>query len=127
LHLLVVPRLSPATATLKKGDGYFKAASYKIRIEKSGYKPQEIELKSSLNFGWYLIGNIFIGGLLGWLVVDPLTGAMWTLSPDKVDAKLGMEGSSLQRDRGSLMVLLLQDVPAELLPQLQPIPIPIAN
>jgi hypothetical protein len=52
---------------------------------------------------------------------------MWTLSPDKVDAKLGMEGSSLQRDRGSLMVLLLQDVPAELLPQLQPIPIPIAN
>jgi hypothetical protein len=30
--------------------------------------------------GWYL-GNIVFGGLVGLLVVDPLTGAMWKLDP----------------------------------------------
>jgi hypothetical protein len=28
--------------------------------------------------GWY-IGNILFGGLIGILIVDPLTGAMWKL------------------------------------------------
>jgi len=112
---------TPATASLKKGDGFFKGATYKIKIEKSGYKAQEVMLKSDVNVGWYIVGNIFIGGLLGWLIVDPLTGAMWTLSPDKVNAQLGSDGSYLQSDKDSLMIVLLQDLPDSLKLQMQPV------
>jgi len=34
---------------------------------------------------WYLAGNIVFGGIAGWLIVDPLTGAMWRLSPKEVN------------------------------------------
>ena len=36
--------------------------------------------------GWY-IGNIVFGGLIGWLVVDPASGAMWKLQ-DSVHGNL---------------------------------------
>jgi hypothetical protein len=109
---------TPAVAILKKGDGFFKGASYRIRIEKMGYKVQEVVLQSSLNAGWYLLGNFFLGGLIGWLIVDPMTGAMWSLSPDKVSTELAANTSFLQQKEG-LMVVLLQDVPPSLLPEMQ--------
>jgi hypothetical protein len=37
--------------------------------------------------GWYIDNNLF-GGLIGMLIVDPITGAMYKLSPDKLDASL---------------------------------------
>ena len=45
-----------------------------------------VELDTSLD-GWYLGGNLLFGGLLGYLVIDPLTGAMYKL-PDEVTADL---------------------------------------
>jgi hypothetical protein len=113
---------TPAVAILKKGDGFFKGASYRIRIEKQGYKPQEVVLQSSLNAGWYLLGNLFIGGLIGWLIVDPMTGAMWSLAPENVSMELASSTSFLQQ-RDGLMVVLLQDLPSSLLPELQRIPL----
>jgi hypothetical protein len=35
---------------------------------------------------WYL-GNIIFGGLIG-IVIDPITGAIYELSPDQVNAQL---------------------------------------
>ncbi len=75
-------------------------------------------LSSNLNAGWYLLGNLFIGGLIGWLIVDPATGAMYTLSSDTVNAQLASETSFLRQKEG-LMIVLLKDVPAAVLPQLQ--------
>jgi len=111
---------TPYVAVLKKGEGFFKAATYRIQIEKAGYKTQEVVLSGSLNAGWYLLGNFFIGGLIGWLIVDPITGAMWTLSPEKVQANLATQSSYLQQG-DSLTVVLLQDVPAALASQMQPV------
>ena len=42
--------------------------------------------------GWY-IGNILFGGLIGMLIVDPATGAMYNL-PDRVDINLDQDASS---------------------------------
>jgi hypothetical protein len=114
---------TPAIAVLKKGDGYFKGASYKVRIEKQGYKPQEVTLNSSLNAGWYLVGNIILGGLIGWLIVDPLTGGMWTLSPDKVNANLA-SGAAFLKQRDGLMIVLLEDLPSSLVPSLEKVSLP---
>lgn len=42
-----------------------------------------MQLTGQVNKGSYVVGNLFSWYILGWVIVDPLTGAMWTLStPD---------------------------------------------
>ena len=115
--MVVFSSQTPAAAILKKGKGYFQSESYRVRIEKTGYKPQELVLSSNLNAGWYLVGNLLLGGIIGWLIIDPITGAMWTLSPENVGPELAKETAFLQQKEG-LMIVLFQDVPRTLLPEL---------
>ena len=70
--------VTPATFTLKSSDGFFDNAEYTVTFSKPGFREETCALKGSLN-GWYW-GNILFGGLLGMLVVDPGTGAMWKLA-----------------------------------------------
>ena len=69
---------TPAIVELKAGDGYFRAADYKVKLSKAGYREMTVPIKQKLD-AWYVFGNIFVGGLIGWVIVDPITGAMWTL------------------------------------------------
>ena len=57
------------TVTLKRGCGYFKKCKYRVLLEKGGYKQREVMLEGSPN-GWYIGGNILLGGLIGWFIVD---------------------------------------------------------
>lgn len=68
---------SPATVTLKSGAGYFSKAEYQVKITAPGFGQQIIPVNYKLN-GWYF-GNLLFGGLIGMLIVDPATGAMWKL------------------------------------------------
>lgn len=111
---------TPATVSLKKGQGYFQGASYRVMIEKQGYKPKEVLIRSDLQVGWYVVGNFFIGGLIGWLIVDPMTGAMWTLSPETVNASLPRDVAAAPGS-AEIRVVLLQDIPAGLIPELRPV------
>lgn len=77
---------TPGTVTLKSGDGYFSGAQYTIAFNKEGHEPNEVKLDSSLS-GWYW-GNILFGGLIGMLIVDPITGAMYKL-PEGTSVDLG--------------------------------------
>lgn len=77
---------APSTVTLKSGHGYFSGETYTLRFKKDGYVDKVVTLDSSLS-GWYW-GNLIIGGPLGMLIVDPLTGAMYKL-PDGVSADMG--------------------------------------
>jgi len=110
---------TPATVSLKRGSGFFQAASYRIEISKKGYGTQTVTINSSLNGGWYVAGNIIFGGIIGWLIVDPASGAMWTLSPDHVTANLQEEATWLQKKHG-LVIVLRKDVPEKLFSQLNP-------
>ena len=104
---------TPATVTLNRGAGYFKAESYTVRYEKDGYSPKEFMVSGNVN-GWYF-GNIIFGGLvLGMLIVDPLSGAMFTLDTDKVDQALEAVGSKTSKADGSLTSLILQMCPLTL-------------
>jgi len=78
---------TPASIKLDRGAGYFKSADYTITISKDGYVPQSIPVKATVN-GWYAGGNLLIGGLIGYLAVDPATGAMWTLHPETIASNL---------------------------------------
>jgi hypothetical protein len=87
---------APCTVSLKRGSGYFSAGEYRVQVEKPGYAPVIVTISGSPG-GWYIVGNFFIGGLIGWLVIDPLTGAMWSLHPTTVNANLAPQQSSLPR------------------------------
>lgn len=76
---------TPATIILPAKAGYFSGEAYKIVYSRTGFSTTTSSLETSLN-GWYL-GNLLFGGLIGLLIVDPLTGAMWRL-PDEVQATL---------------------------------------
>lgn len=62
-----------------------KIKEHKIVIQLDGYKPFETTLKRKFN-AWY-VGNLFFGGVVG-LIVDPITGAIYKISPDEVNAQL---------------------------------------
>lgn len=79
---------TPLTVKLDRGAGYFKGAKYNVVIEKPGFSKKEFVVDSSLMVGWYIFGNVLFGGLIGWFIVDPATGAMWTLDPDETNVEL---------------------------------------
>ena len=76
---------TPYTLNLDASAGFFRPAAYKIKFSKDGYLPFEKKIQAKVN-GWYF-GNVVFGGLLGILIVDPATGAMWKLYDDKVAVK----------------------------------------
>lgn len=77
---------TPATAVLKSSNKYMSGERYTITISKQGYQDQVVYIDSKIE-GWYW-GNILLGGLVGMLVVDPLTGAMYKLDTSVVDVTL---------------------------------------
>lgn len=68
---------TPYSITLSAKAGPYQSAKYTLTLEKDGYQTTHSELHANLD-GWYL-GNIIFGGLLGVLIIDPLTGSMWKL------------------------------------------------
>lgn len=83
--------ITPATVTLKASAGYFKGETYTLVFNKEGLPTKIFTLTSSVD-GWYF-GNILLGGLIGMLIVDPATGAMYKL-PKTVDVTLSEAVSS---------------------------------
>lgn len=72
--------ITPTTVTLKNGAGYFQGETYSLNFEKDGFQKSTQLLDTGLN-PWYA-GNVIFGGLLGILIVDPLTGAMWRMDDE---------------------------------------------
>lgn len=80
---------TPQSVTLAKSDGsYFGSKSYNVTFSKDGYLPVTQPIKASAN-GWYIGGNLLFGGIIGYLLVDPFNGGMYTLHPKEMNATLG--------------------------------------
>jgi hypothetical protein len=103
---------TPLTVSLKKGRGYFKPEKYTVHITKDGYRTRDVTVEGQVN-GWYF-GNIIFGGLIGLLAVDPATGAMYTLRPKEVETTLDALKVSRNGKEQTLTVVLVEDVPEEL-------------
>jgi hypothetical protein len=82
----IVKAKTPHTATLERGDGYFQKKYYDITLSKEGYVTEKVSIAPEPN-PWY-IGNLFFGGILGMVIVDPLTGSMWRFEEKDVSIKL---------------------------------------
>jgi hypothetical protein len=85
----VYHQAAPFIATLPSKYKFFSGQSYRLVFEMPGYKKSEVQVVPKLS-GWYW-GNIAFGGLLGMLIIDPATGAMYNLAPNKVDHRLTPE------------------------------------
>ncbi|WP_416395219.1 hypothetical protein [Allohahella sp. A8] len=77
--------VTPSIVTLPSGAGYFSGERYHVTVTKEGYEATSLVMDTDLD-GWYF-GNLVLGGILGALIVDPITGAMWRL-PDSLDTTL---------------------------------------
>lgn len=77
---------SPSTVTLKSGGGFFVKAEYQVKISANGYNEMIVPVNYKLN-GWYF-GNLLLGGVIGMLIVDPATGAMWKLDTPPISVTL---------------------------------------
>lgn len=73
---------TPVAMKLRSGAGFFAKESYIITLEMKGYETKKVNVECKLN-GWYF-GNIVIGGVLGFLIIDPATGAMYKLEHDGI-------------------------------------------
>lgn len=101
---------TPSTVTLAAGESYFHAKTYAITFSKQGYADQYATVKATLS-GWYF-GNILFGGLIGILIVDPISGKMWKLQPD-VTANLTQK-LSMNQEQPILKIMTLSQVPDNL-------------
>src|SRR5690606_1944201 len=93
---------TPGTVTLDSSAGYFKGEKYTIRFSQNGYTETSAPLSSQVS-GWYW-GNILFGGLVGMLIVDPVTGSMYRLPPE-VNVNL-----QPQSDSASLTILSIDEL-----------------
>lgn len=78
--------VSPVTVNLKSSSGYFSPELYQIKISSPGFGEKVVTVSSSLD-GWYF-GNILLGGLIGMLIVDPASGAMYTIKDRNINVSL---------------------------------------
>jgi hypothetical protein len=85
--------VTPAMVTLPRGTPYFHGYDFTVDVVKDGYAAQSDQLTHHVS-GWYAGGNLLFGGLLGYLVVDPLTGSMWKLDKDTVSFQLQPAGNA---------------------------------
>lgn len=110
---------TPTTVQLQKSDGsYFGGKTYSVKLTKDGYKPHTTQIGSSPS-GWYIGGNIVFGGLIGWLIVDPLTGAMYNLSPDTINASLGESIATTAKGNSEIKFVMIEDVPSHMRDDMQ--------
>lgn len=81
---------TPATVTLSSSFGYFQPAKYVVEFTRKGVT-QTVPINASIN-GWYFANLVSWGIIMGMLIVDPATGAMWRLD-DSVIATFNQTAS----------------------------------
>lgn len=108
---------TPANVFLKASNGFFRRGIYNIKFEKEGYTSHDYQVYASID-GWYF-GNLLFGGILGMLVIDPATGAMFKINERFVEQKLYPVYS--QEDSNTLQIIDIEDIPEDYKEYLTPI------
>lgn len=86
---------TPIVADLKRKETHI------VRVTLAGYEPYEVGLTRSVS-GW-VWGNIVFGGIIG-LAVDAITGGLYKLSPEQLEAELARSGSSVVLEDDAIVV-----------------------
>lgn len=103
---------TPTTVTLKSSSGYFSSASYNLTFKKDGFEDKTVVIEGSVD-GWY-VANILFGGLIGLLIIDPITGAMWKLPEVHAVSLDEAVATSESKGTDSLRIVSIDDVTDEM-------------
>lgn len=95
---------TPYVANLSRKDNHI------VKLSMDGYAPAELTLTRSVS-GW-VWGNIVFGGVIG-LAVDAMTGGLYKLSPDQLQATLAAQKTSVAPTKDGIYVVLVKQAPAE--------------
>jgi hypothetical protein len=91
---------TPTFAELKRGDDHI------VKISLEGYQTAELTITKSVS-GW-VWGNIVFGGLIG-LAVDAISGGLYNLSPEQLNAELKKNGFGyIDNEKGIYIFTVLQ-------------------
>ena len=95
---------TPITAVLDKNE------QHTVQIELEGYLPFEMKISRKLD-GWAILGDLFLLYVPG-LVVDLITGGIYKLSPEQMQAELKKEDLGLIDQRELLYIsVVLEPAP----------------
>ena len=100
---------TPTTINLKASAGFFKGENYAVTFKKEGYISHTAQIERGVD-GWYIAGNLVFGGLVGWLIVDPATGAMWTLKNLHID----LNSSQTSSIENKIQIVTIDNIPDHL-------------
>ncbi len=75
-----------------------------MKIELPGYLLYETKLTRKVD-GW-IAGNIIFGGIIG-LAVDAITGGMYKLTPDQIQAELRNRTVSLKQLKNGMYIAVV--------------------
>ncbi|SFW54518.1 PEGA domain-containing protein [Sinomicrobium oceani] len=105
---------TPTVVKLESGSGFFSKAHYQVLLEKPGYEPKTVPVTFKVD-GWYF-GNILFGGLIGMLIVDPATGAMYKLDTEFINETMQTQENIIvgtEKEERALKVYTLNDIPEQ--------------
>ncbi len=101
---------SMARFNLERGVKYFSPHAYQVSLSQRGYRPATVNVDPGMN-PWYF-GNILLGGFIGMVIVDPLTGAMYRMVPRTDEAMLIPTGEDIEAlDREDAVLRRTRDYP----------------
>jgi hypothetical protein len=90
---------TPFVAKLSRKDNHV------IHITADGYAPADLTLTHSTS-GW-VWGNLLFGGIVG-LAVDAITGGLYKLTPEQLNATLAKQQASVAPTKDGFYVVLVQ-------------------
>ena len=103
--------VTPVSLALSRKD------SHDVRLELAGFQPYEIKLTRGIS-GW-VFGNLIFGGIPG-LAIDAISGGLYKLSPDDVQATL-VSGTAMRTGDGLVVLVVLSADPSwEKIGQMEP-------
>ena len=88
---------TPVVADLSRKENHI------VNISLEGYEPFEGTITRSTS-GW-VWGNILFGGLIG-LAVDAISGGLYKLNPEQIQAELQQNNTGLEIDENGIIIMV---------------------
>jgi hypothetical protein len=84
----VATGLTPAEIDVETKQAYMSGANYEVQFFKDGYEKANTQINTKLS-GWYFANLLLPCGIIcGMLIIDPNTGAMWSLDKEDIHSDL---------------------------------------
>lgn len=108
---LIFQGVSPADIQLNRLTANGKDKSYNLEVTLKGVITHNIPIKHN-HEGWFISGNLASKGPVGWLVVNPLNGALFLRAPS------GEAAQSTEANENSISIVMIDDLPQSMANQL---------